>query len=46
MTAIIALKKPLLDADGLNLEISKLDFARLKHKYVVAPAKPDTTSFV
>ncbi|RGP52587.1 glycine-rich domain-containing protein [Pseudomonas abyssi] len=33
MTAIIALKKPLLDADGLNLEISKLDFARLKHKY-------------
>ncbi|QSL93962.1 hypothetical protein JWV26_06275 [Ectopseudomonas toyotomiensis] len=36
MTAIIALKQPLLAADGLEMQVSLLDFARLKHKYTAS----------
>lgn len=36
MTAIIALKQPLLAKDGLEMQVSLLDFQRLKHKYTAS----------
>ncbi|WP_095148387.1 hypothetical protein [Pseudomonas sp. Irchel s3a18] len=36
MTAIIALKQPLLAANGLEMQVSQLDFQRLKHKYTAS----------
>ncbi|MNF84259.1 hypothetical protein D3C81_1349250 [compost metagenome] len=36
MTAIIALKQPLLAANGLEMQVSQLDFLRLKHKYTAS----------
>ena len=36
MTAIIALKQPLLAANGLEMQVSLLDFQRLKHKYTAS----------
>lgn len=36
MTAIIALKQPLLAKDGLEMQVSLLDFQRLKHKYTTS----------
>jgi hypothetical protein len=33
MTAIIALKQPLLAANGLEMQVSQLNFQRLKHKH-------------
>ncbi|MDN4547165.1 hypothetical protein [Pseudomonas sp. C32] len=36
MTAITALKLPLLAANGLEMQVSQLDFQRLKHKYTAS----------
>ena len=36
MTAVIALKQPLLANNGLEMQVSLLDFARLKHKYTAS----------
>ncbi|MFP8966025.1 glycine-rich domain-containing protein [Pokkaliibacter sp. CJK22405] len=36
MTALIQLQQPLLAADGLEMQVSKLDFQRLKHKYTAS----------
>lgn len=36
MTTIVALKQPLLGVDGLEMQVSLLDFQRLKHKYTAS----------
>lgn len=36
MTAIIALKQPLLATNGLEMQVSQLNFQRLKHKYTAS----------
>ncbi len=33
MTALVSLNQPLLAANGLEMNVSRLDFKRLKHKY-------------
>lgn len=33
MNALVSLNQPLLAADGLDINVSHLDFKRLKHKY-------------
>lgn len=33
MNAIVSLNQPLVDRHGLDMNVSRLDFARLKHKY-------------
>ncbi|GAA6131878.1 glycine-rich domain-containing protein [Halopseudomonas sabulinigri] len=36
MTAIVALTAPLLATNGLEMQVSKLDFQRLKYKYTAS----------
>ena len=33
MNALVSLNQPLLAANGLDMNVSRLDFKRLKHKY-------------
>ncbi|MDH2299220.1 glycine-rich domain-containing protein-like [Cobetia sp. 29-18-1] len=36
MNAIVSLNQPLVDRHGLDMNVSRLDFARLKHKYTAS----------